>query len=264
MRPGSKAHPEPGTDTSSPLEQPGRHAPPPSTPDVARRVFGARTELAERYVAALSDTGISHGLIGPREAARLWERHVLNCAVVHPLFARGSDVADVGSGAGLPGLVLAIVRPDLHLHLIEPLHRRTTWLRQTIGGLELNNVTVHEGRADSLWGVRRFPSVTARAVARIDALARWCLPLLEAGGTLHALKGASAREELEAERATLTGLGASTCAVESFGRGVLEPQTLVLSVSVDAAVSGRTARAPRTRTPGGTPSGSARSRRNRT
>lgn len=223
---------------------PGHDGPPPPSPDVVRQVFGPQTGLAERYVALLADTGISHGLIGPREAPRLWDRHVLNCAVVHPLFAGGADVADVGTGAGLPGLALAIVRPDLHLHLIEPLHRRTTWLRQTVADLELDNVTIHEGRAESLWGVRRFPYVTARAVARIDALARWCLPLLEVGGTLHALKGASAQEELEAGRGVLTELGASRCAVESFGRGVLDPETMVLSVSVDATVGGRPTRTP--------------------
>jgi len=247
VRPGSTPAREPDQGAPSQLREPSGDDPPPATPDVARRVFGARTELAERYVAALSGTGIAHGLIGQREAPRLWDRHVLNCAVVHPLFAPDTTVADVGSGAGLPGLALAIVRPDLHLHLIEPLHRRATWLRRTVGDLELDNVTIHEGRAESLWGARRFPSVTARAVARIDVLARWCLPLLQAGGTLHALKGASAREELEAERGTLRELGASRCAIESFGLDLLDPQTVVLSVSVEASVSAGSARPPRSR-----------------
>ena len=105
---------------------------PPPTPVAARALFGDRAEVAEHYVAILADTGISHGLVGPREAPRLWERHVLNCAVVHPLFAPDTEVADIGSGAGLPGLVLAIIRPDLHLHLVEPLQRRTVWLRRTV------------------------------------------------------------------------------------------------------------------------------------
>lgn len=236
---------------------PGRPEPvfggPPPTPAAASSVFGERTSLAERYVAALADTGISHGLIGPREAPRLWDRHVLNCAVVHPLFGQGAEVADIGSGAGLPGLVLAIARPDLQLQLIEPLHRRVIWLQRTILDLELENVSVHEGRAESLWGVRRFPYITARAVARIGELGRWALPLLETGGTLHAVKGSSGPDELEADRATLTDLGAAQYAVARLGRGVVDPETVVLSVSVEAAVSGRRARerrSPKRGTPG--------------
>jgi 16S rRNA (guanine527-N7)-methyltransferase len=209
---------------------------PPATPDRAAEVFGERLELAERYVATLADTGISHGLIGPREAPRLWDRHVLNCAVVHPLFTEGADVADIGSGAGLPGLVLAIIRPDLHLHLIEPLQRRTVWLHRTVGELGLGNVTVHQGRAQSLWGVRRFPHVTARAVARVGELARWSLPLLHAGGTLYALKGASAQSELDAERQVLAGLGACASRVISLGRGVVDAETVVISVAVDREI----------------------------
>jgi 16S rRNA (guanine527-N7)-methyltransferase len=226
------------TDGPSSQDGPARDDPP-LTPDVVAEVFGDRSDLATRYVARLADTGISHGLVGPREGPRLWHRHVLNCAVVHPLFGEGAAVADIGSGAGLPGLVLAIVRPDLHLHLIEPLNRRTVWLHRTVDDLGLDNVTIHEVRAESLWGVRRFPYVTARAVARIGELARWSLPLMEAGGRLHALKGAGAQEELDADRALLRTLGGSAAVVESCGRGVVDPETVVLSISVDAAVSGR-------------------------
>ncbi len=213
----------------------------PATPDAALELFGDRITRAERYVAILADTGISHGLVGPREAPRLWDRHVLNCAVVHPLFDEGAEVADVGSGAGLPGIVLAIIRPDLRLYLIEPLKRRTVWLRRTVEELELANVTVHEGRAESLWGVRRFPYVTARAVARTGELARWTLPLLTQGGSLRALKGSRAREELELDRESMVALGATAFDVTTHGAGVVDPPTVVLSVSVSAAVPGRRA-----------------------
>lgn len=216
---------------------------PPPTPVAARALFGDRAEVAEHYVAILADTGISHGLVGPREAPRLWERHVLNCAVVHPLFAPDTEVADIGSGAGLPGLVLAIIRPDLHLHLVEPLQRRTVWLRRTVEELELDNVTVQDGRAESLWGRRRFPAVTARAVARLRELGRWTLPLLEPGGSLHALKGSRGPEELEDDRDALTRLGAARCSVHRFGSGIVDPETVVVSVTVSSVVPDR--RAPK-------------------
>ncbi len=148
----------------------------------------------------LADTGISHGLIGPREAPRLWDRHVLNCAIAHlaiPEHSESQDVIDVGSGAGLPGLALAIARPDLHLHLVEPLARRTGWLSGTVAELGLTNVTVHTARAEALWDRLHAPWVTARAVSNIVQLAEWTLPLLEPRGTLLALKGSRARDELD-------------------------------------------------------------------
>ena len=175
----------------------------PPTPEVAAAVFGPRLALAEAYVALLADTGIAHGLIGPREAPRLWDRHVLNSAVAAPVFDPDARVADIGSGAGLPGIPLAIVRPDLHVTLVEPLLRRTVWLTAAIDELGLTNVDVHRGRAESLWGETRFRHVTARAVARTGELARLTLPLLEARGSLHALKGGQADEELEADSAQL-------------------------------------------------------------
>ena len=156
----------------------------PAVPQVAHQVFGDRVGIAERFAAVLADTGVSHGLIGPREVPILWERHVLNCAVVESAFPEGAEVVDVGSGAGLPGLALAITRPDLRLHLVEPLLRRTTWLSGAVDDLGLDNVTVHRGRAEELHGKLAAPFATARAVARIDRLARWTFPLLLPGGTL--------------------------------------------------------------------------------
>jgi 16S rRNA (guanine527-N7)-methyltransferase len=208
----------------------------PPTPAVAVTVFGPRLGLAETYVALLADTGITHGLIGPREAPRLWDRHVLNSAVVEPAFSEGARVADIGSGAGLPGIPLAIARPDLQLVLVEPLLRRTVWLTSTIEELGLTNVEVHRGRAESLWGAQRFRHVTARAVARTGELARITLPLLSDGGSLQALKGESAGVELDEDADLLRSLGASRWSVSRYGAGIVDPETVVVSVEVDAAV----------------------------
>lgn len=213
-------------DVPTPDEQ--RVAPP--APTGATQVFGDRLALAQRFTALLADTGVSHGLIGPREVPRLWDRHVLNCAVIHPAIAAGQMVIDVGSGAGLPGLALAIARPDLDLHLVEPMLRRTNWLSTAVDELELTNVTVYRGRAEQFWGVLSAPVVTARAVAQLGELAGWCLPLVLPGGSMLALKGSRAAEELEADRAVLRRLGAVAEVIESFGRGVVDPETTVLRV----------------------------------
>jgi 16S rRNA (guanine527-N7)-methyltransferase len=139
-------------------------------------------------------------------------------------------VIDVGSGAGLPGLALAIARPDLDLHLVEPMLRRTNWLSMAVADLELTNVSVHRGRAEQFWGTLSAPVVTARAVARLGELAAWCLPLLLPGGSLLAIRGASVAEELKADRAGLRRLGAVDEVIESFGSGVVDPPTTVLRV----------------------------------
>lgn len=209
----------------------------PPTPTAARAVFGDRLPVAERYVELLADTGISHGLVGPREAPRLWDRHVLNSAVVQALFGEAADIADIGSGAGLPGIPLAIARPDLHVALVEPLLRRTTWLEAAVDELGLDNVEVYRGRAESLWGARRFGHVTARAVARTAELARLTLPLLEAGGSLHALKGDRAEQELADDGSVLAALGASRMWISRHGAGVVDPETVVLSLEVSVPVA---------------------------
>ncbi len=233
----------------------------PPTPPVARQVFGNQIDLAEHFVALLADTGISRGLIGPREAPRLWDRHVLNCAVVHLLIPpTGSPqrVVDVGSGAGLPGLALAIARTDLDVHLVEPLARRTAWLSEVTAELGLGNVTVHTARAETMWGRLTAPWVTARAVAGIVQLAEWTLPLLSDGGSLLALKGSKARMELEENLATLQRLGVTDAAIEEVGGDVLAEPTTVLRLTVAEAVDRR--RFER-RTPSS--SGSARRRTDR-
>lgn len=204
----------------------------PPTPPQAAAVFGDRLALAEQFVAILADTGISHGLIGPREAPRLWDRHVLNCAVAHRGIQRASiasrlQVVDVGSGAGLPGLALAIARPDLEIHLVEPLTRRTGWLSGTIATLGLDNAIVHTARAEALWGRLTVPYVTARAVSGIVQLAAWTLPLLSPGGSLLALKGARAEEELATNQAALHRMGVVEASIEVWGDELPEPTTII-------------------------------------
>src|SRR5665647_1053146 len=213
---------------SLPSPDEARVAPPP--PPGALQVFGDRLVLAERFSVILTDSGVSHGLIGPREVPRLWERHVLNCAVIHPAIPADQMVIDVGSGAGLPGLALAIARPDLELHLIEPMLRRTNWLSMAVEEIGLTNVTVHRGRAEEFVGILRAPVVTARAVARLSELAKWCLPLLLPGGSLLAIKGSSVTEEVETDRALLRRLGAIDEVIESYGSGIVDQETTVLRV----------------------------------
>lgn len=193
-------------------------------------VFGDRLDLADHFVAVLADTGVSHGLLGPREVPRLWSRHVLNCAVVADTFPLRAQVVDVGSGAGLPGLALAIARPDLDIVLVEPMLRRVTWLQDTVGVLGLSNVAVCRARAEDLSGHLLAPWVTARAVAPLARLARWCRPLLTAEGTLIALKGASAATELARDRAALESLGLVDARIVEHGRGVLDPPTVTVDL----------------------------------
>ena len=215
---------------------------PPSTPEGARLVFGERLPLAEHFVQILADTGITHGLIGPREAPRLWDRHVLNCAVAHrliPVEPVSQRVIDIGSGAGLPGLALAIARPDLEVHLVEPLARRTGWLSGTVAQLGISNAVIHTARAEAMWDRLTAPWVTARAVSGIVQLAEWTLPLLEPGGSLLALKGSRAEAELEENRAALMRLGVVDTGIDVVGDDVLADPTTVLRVTIGEAVDRR-------------------------
>jgi 16S rRNA (guanine527-N7)-methyltransferase len=176
----------------------------PPTPDRARGAFPSeRLPLAERYVALLAPAGVERGLIGPREAPRLWERHVLNSIAVASAIPQGASVADLGSGAGLPGLVLGIGRPDLRVTLVEPLLRRTTFLDEVVAELGLAHVEVVRGRSDELHGSRTFDVVTARALAPLERLLGWAMPLVAPRGVLLAMKGSSAEAEIEAAAAAL-------------------------------------------------------------
>jgi 16S rRNA (guanine527-N7)-methyltransferase len=187
-------------------------------PDAARRVFSSeRLALAERFVELLATDGVERGLIGPREAPRLWDRHLLNCAAVAALIPPEATVADLGSGAGLPGIVLAIARPDLTVTLVEPLLRRTVFLEEVVVGLDLTSVTVVRERAETLRGQGRFDVVTARALAPLDRLLGWAMPLVAPDGELVAMKGSSAQDEIEAARQVLRTLGCATPRVEVVG-----------------------------------------------
>jgi len=169
--------------------------------------FGAAWPAVSRFAAMLREQGELRGLLGPREQSRLWERHLLNSAAVVQHLPRTGVITDVGSGAGLPGIVVAAMLPEAELVLIDPMERRTQWLEEVVAELGLSNVRVVRARAEELDGALEADAVTARAVAAMDKLARWCLPLLRDGGTLVALKGRSAGDELEKAKYVLRKLG---------------------------------------------------------
>lgn len=201
------------------------------TPDLrpaAEKLFGEALPLAERYVDHLATTGIEWGLLGPREVPRLWGRHVLNCAVVARLLPEGSLVADVGSGAGLPGLCLALARPDCRFTLIEPLERRVAWLEMVIADLGLTNVEVVRGRSEQVADEIQVDIVTARAVSALKTLLPLTMPLLRSSGHLLAIKGRSAAEEITAAQKPLRKYGGGDPEIVTVGEGLLpEPTTVV-------------------------------------
>jgi 16S rRNA (guanine527-N7)-methyltransferase len=198
----------------------------------AEKIFGDRLGLAERYVEHLATSGTERGLIGPREIPRLWGRHVLNCAVIESEIAHGSHVADVGSGAGLPGLCLAIARPDLELTLIEPLERRVIWLQEVVDDLGLSNVTVMRTRAELAVGMVKADVVTARAVSALSNLAGLTIPLLDGDGEVVAIKGRSAAEEIEKAAKVIRKLGGVHTSVVTVGQDLLEEPTTVVRIVV--------------------------------
>lgn len=210
---------------------------PDSLRPLAERLFGERLPLAERYTNMLAVAGPERGLIGPREVDRLWERHVLNCALlVEAIGPDARTLADVGSGAGLPGVVVAIARPDLQVTLIETMQRRATWLEEVEAELDLG-MEVLRARAEDLHGRRTFDVVTARAVAALDKLAKWTLPLVAEGGELAVMKGSSAAEEIDAATRTLRRLGGVDPRVEIHGSSEVEVPTTVVRVQRRAAGS---------------------------
>jgi 16S rRNA (guanine527-N7)-methyltransferase len=185
---------------------------------LARTLFGERWPLAEAYVERLASVGVERGLLGPREGNRLWDRHILNCAALAPLLDAGQVVGDLGSGAGLPGIVIALLRPDVTVELVEPLERRALFLQETVDLLGLSCPVVR-ARAEDLVGQRTYDVVTARAVAPLDRLVGWALPLLEPGGQLLAIKGTAAEAELATAQGTLTRLGARSAEVLTLNAG---------------------------------------------
>jgi 16S rRNA (guanine527-N7)-methyltransferase len=178
-------------------------------PALIGQVFAPdRLPALRQFVGLLAEDGVTRGLIGPREVPRLWDRHLINCGLLAPLTPAGARVVDLGSGAGLPGLVLALARPDLAVTLVEPMLRRTTFLLEACAMLGLDEVRVVRGRAEDLIG-ETFDVVTARALAPLPKLLAWGLPLVAPGGALLAMKGSSASEEVTAARAELSRWRAS-------------------------------------------------------
>jgi 16S rRNA (guanine527-N7)-methyltransferase len=202
----------------------------PPPPAVAARVFGKRIGIAERYAELLADMGVEWGLIGPREADRLWDRHLLNCAAVAELFEPGERVADIGSGAGLPGLPIALAKPGVRVVLVESLARRAEFLRMAVAELGLD-VEVVRGRAEDP-AVRETvggsDAVVSRAVASLDKLTRWSLPLLRPGGRMVAIKGERAPDEIAEHRRGMATLGATDVRVVECGVSYLSPPTTVV------------------------------------
>jgi 16S rRNA (guanine527-N7)-methyltransferase len=190
-----------------------------------------RLPLIEAYAASLAGEAVVRGLIGPREAPRLWERHLLNCAVLGEAIPTSVTVCDVGSGAGLPGVVLAIARPDLTVTLVEPLLRRTRYLTEVVEDLGLENIEVVRARAEELHGRRTFEVVTSRAVAPLVRLLPWSMPLVAPHGHLVAMKGSNLAEEI-AEAADVVGrLGTTTPEILTLGTGGKTPQTFAVRVA---------------------------------
>lgn len=200
-------------------------------PAAAEQIFGDRIDLARRFTAALGQHGEERGLIGPLEPPRLWSRHILNSAVIAPLFSPGR-VGDVGSGAGLPGVVLAIARPDVQWVLIEPMERRVAWLTEQVDWLQLDNVEVVRARAED-WKVRPvLDAVTARAVSALRTLVPITAPLVRNGGELILLKGASATNEVEAAEKQLRKFKVTNVRVEFVGEGLLDEPSRVVRATV--------------------------------
>lgn len=196
-------------------------------PATAHQLFGDRIDLARQFTAALAEQGEERGLIGPLELPRLWTRHILNSAIAAPLF-HGS-VADIGSGAGLPGIVLAIARPDARFTLIEPMERRVTWLTEQVDALGLDNVEILRARAEEVQRPDGFDIVTARAVSALRTLLPWTAPLVRDGGELVLLKGINAANEIDAAQKQIKKYRLSDVRVEVLGEGVL-PETEVTRV----------------------------------
>ena len=196
-----------------------------AAPGVAATLFGSRLDRAQRYAEILAGAGVERGLLGPREVDRLWDRHILNSAAIAELLETGERVADIGSGAGLPGIPLALARPDLRVTLIEPLLRRSEFLREVVDDLGLD-MTIVRGRAEELsvrQQVGEMDAVVSRAVASLDKLTEWSMPLLRLDGRMAAIKGERAEQEIREHRRVMASLGAVDVRVMRCGADYLDP-----------------------------------------
>lgn len=203
----------------------------PGAPSAAKAVFGPALGLAARYAGLLAGPGVERGLLGPREVARLWDRHLMNCAAVAELVPRPSSVVDVGSGAGLPGVILAMLLPDVKVVLLEPMARRVAFLEECIQVLGLSNAVTCRRRAEEAAGNLVADVVTARAVAPLDRLAGLTLPLVRPGGLVLAIKGASAEREVEQARPALRKAGVREVSVIRAGVGRISPPAIVVRMT---------------------------------
>ncbi len=203
----------------------------PPMPGVAREVFGDAAATAERYAALLAGMGVDWGVIGPNEVPRIWDRHLLNSAVVAELVPRGCSLVDLGSGAGLPGIVLAMLLPDSDVVLLEPMLRRANFLEECVAQLGLGNASVVRARAEQMAGKLAVDVVTARAVAPLDRLAAMAAGLLKPGGIVLAVKGAKASAELRDAKAALDRLGLQDAEVLVVGSGKVDPAATVVRLT---------------------------------
>lgn len=207
----------------------------PIAPSGAVQVFDDRLPSAERYAELLVTSGIERGLLGPREAERVWERHLLNCAVIEELIPRDAVVVDIGSGAGLPGIPLALARPDLQVQLVEPLLRRTTWLDEVVEELALSStVTVVRARAEEV-APGLADVVTSRAVAPLSGLLPLSARLLRPGGAVVAIKGRSAADELAGVARRCARWKLTDARVAGCGHAVLDEPTTVVTARRSAS-----------------------------
>ena len=198
--------------------------------EAAAALFGPRLDIAQRYAEVLASAGVERGLLGPREVDRLWDRHLLNSAAVSELLDPGERIVDIGSGAGLPGLPLAIARPDLEIVLLEPLLRRSDFLREVVAELGLP-VDVVRGRAEEPWvreQIGEKDAAVSRAVAALDKLTKWSMPLLRTGGRMVAIKGEQAPDEVRQHRRVMEAMGAVDVRVVTCGANYLRPPATVV------------------------------------
>jgi 16S rRNA (guanine527-N7)-methyltransferase len=203
-------------------------------PESAKAIFGPQIEKARAFAQKLANDSDDLGLLGPRELDKLWSRHILNSAVVAETVKAGDLVADVGSGAGLPGIPMAIALPEAHFVLIEPMERRSNWMLEVIEDLGLNNVEVRRARAEEVLDLT-FDIVTARAVAALDKLLRLTVHLLKPGGSLIALKGSKAAEEIEAAKRLQKKLGIASFEIQICGEKFLAEPTSVVKTTLDSS-----------------------------